>query len=199
YLAACTGMDAMIHAIEAFVSLGSSPFTDVHALAAIRTINDNLIESVENPGNIELRSRIMFGSLEAGLAFSNACLGGVHAMAHSLGGLLDLPHGECNCMLLRHVVDFNFNETAERYIEVGKQMGLDLHGMTMQQQKNAIINRIDYLSDRLNITKGLSKKGVAISDIPALAKNAFKDACMITNPRRPQNVRDIEVLYEEAT
>ncbi len=198
-LSACTGMDAMTHAIEAFVSLGSSPFTDVHALAAIRILNDNLIDSVEHPNDIELRSRIMLGSLEAGLAFSNASLGGVHAMAHSLGGLIDLPHGECNSMLLRHVIDFNFNETAERYIEIGKQMGLDLNGMTMQQQKNAIINRIDYLSDRLNITKGLGKKGVALSDIPVLAKNAFKDACMITNPRRPKNARDIEVLYEEAT
>ncbi|MEN6351531.1 MAG: iron-containing alcohol dehydrogenase, partial [Syntrophomonas sp.] len=103
YLAACTGMDALTHAIEAFVSNATSPLTDILALEAIRLVNSNIIQSLEKPQDMEVRARMMRGSMLAGLAFSNAILGAVHAMAHSLGGLLDLPHGECNAILLRHV------------------------------------------------------------------------------------------------
>ena len=96
FLTACTGMDALTHAIEAFVSTGSSMITDIHALEAIKILSSSLVDAVKTPDDIVLRSKIMYGSMEAGLAFSNAILGAVHAMSHSLGGLLDLPHGECN-------------------------------------------------------------------------------------------------------
>ena len=196
-LTAYTGMDALVHAIEAFVSVGSSPMTDVHALEAIRLVTRNLPDSVRNPQDIDLRGQIMLGSLEAGLAFSNASLGGVHAMAHSLGGFKDLPHGECNAMLLRHVMDFNFENSPERYVRIGEAMGVDLRGMTLKQKKAALLNEIVRLEEAVGIRETLAQKGVNRTDVKPLAENAIKDPCIATNPRKP-NTRDIEVLYEEA-
>ncbi len=197
YLTACTGMDALVHAIEAFVSNASSPFTDQYALEAIRLITGALLPSIRNLDDINLRGKIMLGSLKAGLAFSNASLGAVHAMAHSLGGYLDLPHGECNAMLLRHVMDFNFGATSERYTQVGAAMGLDLGGQTATQKKARILGEVQRLSAAAGISATLGQRGVHHADIPALAQKALKDPCMVTNPRRP-NQRDIEVIYEES-
>ena len=197
YLTACTGMDAMVHAIEAFVSNGSSHITDLHALQAIRPISRNLLSSVKNPNDLELRGKIMMGSLDAGLAFSNASLGGVHAMAHGIGGLLDLPHGECNSMLLQHVMDYNFKEAADKFCYIGEAMGMDMRGMTSQSKKAAILAEIERLKLAVGIKKTLGQRGVHRSDVALLAERALKDVCIATNPRRP-NKRDIEVIYEEA-
>ncbi|MDM8566544.1 iron-containing alcohol dehydrogenase [Candidatus Halobeggiatoa sp. HSG11] len=197
YLSACTGMDALVHAIEAFVSNASSPFTDVHALEGIRLISSNLIKSVQTPDDIELRGKIMLGSLEAGLAFSNASLGGVHAMAHSLGGFKDLPHGECNAMLLRFVMDFNFNVAPEKYLRIGEAMGLDLRGMTMNHKRAKILKQIEHIARAVGINKTLGISGVRSVDVSQLASKAIKDPCIVTNPRHPKK-RDIEVIYEEA-
>jgi alcohol dehydrogenase class IV len=139
----------------------------------------------------------MLGSLEAGLAFSNASLGAVHAMAHSLGGHLDLPHGECNTMLLRHVAAFNFESASERYEQVGGAMGLDLRGMPTSRKKAAILSAIEGLRAELGLTCTLASRGVKSSDVSALAEQALRDACLVTNPRQP-NRRDLEVIYEEA-
>lgn len=196
-LTAFTGLDALVHAIEAFVSNASSPFTELHALEAIRVIHGNLEESVKNLNDVDLRGKIMYGSLEAGLAFSNASLGGVHAMAHSLGGYKDLPHGECNAMLLRHVMDFNFDLAPERYQRIGETMGLDMRGMTLQAKRAAMLKEVDRLEQAVGITETLAKKGIRSCDVGPLAGKAIKDPCIVTNPRTP-NKRDIEVLYEEA-
>ncbi len=125
HLTACTGMDALSHGMEAFVSNAHSPITDLHSMEAIRLIAANLLPTIAMPENIDMRSKMMLGSLHAGLAFSNASLGAVHAMAHSLGGYLDLPHGECNALLLEHVVAFNFDAASKRYRLIGKAMGLN--------------------------------------------------------------------------
>ncbi len=149
------------------------------------------------PDNIDLRGKIMLGSLEAGLAFSNASLGGVHAMAHSLGGFKDLPHGECNAMLLRFVMDFNFNVAPEKYLRIGEAMGLDLRGMTMSHKKATILNQIEHIARTIGINKTLGVSGVRSVDVSQLATKAIKDPCIVTNPRHPKK-RDIEVIYEEA-
>ena len=145
YLTACTGMDALTHAIEAFVSTANSPVTDLFALEAIRLISANLLDAIVHPDNDEFRNHMMLGSLKAGLAFSNASLGIVHAMAHSLGGLLDLPHGECNSILLDHVMTFNYPEAAGRYEKIGEAMGMDLSRMTAEEKRHAVINGISGL------------------------------------------------------
>ncbi len=139
----------------------------------------------------------MLASLEAGLAFSNASFGAVHAMAHSLGGYLDLPHGECNAILLDHVMSFNYENSAERYVKVGEALGLDLRGMVAKEKRDAILKEVAFLKKASGITKTLGDRGAHISDISVLAQKALQDPCLVTNPRRP-NKRDIEIIYEEA-
>ncbi len=196
-LTACTGLDALVHAIEAFVSTAGSPITDLHALHAISLIWDNLLRTVRDPANVELRTQVMLGSLEAGLAFSNASLGAVHAMSHSLGGLLDLPHGECNALLLDHVVAFNFAAAVDRYRRIGEAMGMDLDRMTADEARRAVLEAVRRIRADAGVIAGLRHRGVHRTDIPELARHAVNDPCMVTNPR-PPGQRDVEVVYEEA-
>ncbi|OHB25703.1 MAG: alcohol dehydrogenase [Desulfuromonadaceae bacterium GWC2_58_13] len=197
YLTACTGMDALTHAIEAFVSNAHSPMTDLHALQAIRQISAHLVDSVNQPDNLELRSQIMQGSLLAGLAFSNAILGANHAMAHSLGGYLDLAHGECNAILLDHVIEFNLRATPERFEQIAAAMGLDQRGLTSREKQRELLAAIRTLKSRVGVDRHLKKLGVSRSDLASLSRNALKDPCMVTNPRQPDQ-RDVEVIFEEA-
>ncbi len=197
YLTACTAFDALTHGIEAFVSTANSPITDLHALEAIRLIASNLVETMQNPDDVELRTKIMLGSLHAGIAFSNASLGATHAMAHSLGGFLDIAHGESNAALLDHVVAFNFPAAGARYRRIGEAMGLKLGKMALKDQKADILHKVQELREAAQINVDLEAFGVSGADIPVLAEKAIKDLCMVTNPRRP-NKRDVEVIYEEA-
>ncbi len=198
YLTACTGMDAMVHGIEAFVSNASSAMTDLHALRGIELVKNNLIETLNNPNDLQLREQMMLGSMQAGLAFSNAILGAVHAMAHSLGGLLDLPHGEANSILLEHVVNFNYDRAPEKFDQIAKIFGLDLRGMNLQQRRLALVEAICKFKEQAGITKTLTEAGVKSSDLHPLAKNAVKDPCMITNPRDADE-DDVVTIYEEAS
>lgn len=191
YLTACTGMDALVHAIEAYVSNAHSPVTDLHALEAVRLVAKNLARAIEQPSDIDLRYRLMLGSMHAGLAFSNASLGAVHAMAHSLGGFLDFAHGEANAMLLSHVMNYNFDATPERYRRIGKAMG------TESGDKAAVVEGAARLRETVGIRGSLGQKGLQRADIPELARKAMRDACMVTNPRRPTQ-QDIEMIYERA-
>jgi alcohol dehydrogenase len=197
YLTACTGMDALVHAIEAFVSTASSPMTDLHALEAIKLMRNNLPLIALDPENIDLRTQLMLGSLQAGLAFSNASLGAVHSLAHCLGGYLDLAHGECNAILLDHVIAFNYKKAPERYDEIGKAMGVSLKGKSSTEKAGAIVQDIQHLKKLLGIRETLGEKGLKTADIGFLARNAMVDPCLITNPRTPKQ-RDLEVIYEEA-
>lgn len=197
YLTACTGMDALVHAIEAYVSTANWPLLDLHALEAVRLVCNFLPKVLDAPDDIELRGKMTLASLHAGLAFSNASLGAIHAMAHSLGGLLDVPHGECNAILLDRVINYNFSKAPERYSKIGEAMGLDIRQQPAEATKKAILAEIDRLRKKVGIHKTLSQRGVTLADIPLLARKALKDPCMVTNPRTP-NQRDIEVIYEEA-
>ncbi len=197
YLTACTGMDAMAHAVEAFVSTASSKITDVHALEAIRLLKTNLPQILNNPHDMDLRENIMLASMEAGLAFSNAVLGAVHAMAHSLGGFLDLPHGECNSLLLEHVMGFNYSAVPERFKVIAQNLGLDTRGYNQRELKAALFKEIRSLRYQLGISKSLGQVHVKQQDISHLSEKALNDACLLTNPRKT-NKRDIETIYEEA-
>jgi alcohol dehydrogenase len=197
FLRACTGVDALVHAIEAFVSTASGPMTDMFALDAIRLINGNLEQQVANPHDKILRENIMLGSMKAGLAFSNAILGAVHAMSHSLGGFLDLPHGLCNSMLLEHVIRYNYSSAPDRFKVIAETMGLDVRGLNSPQVQALLLNRVVELKQNIGLYQKLSELGVKIADIPTLSEKAIKDPCLLTNPRK-SNKRDVEVVYEEA-
>lgn len=196
-LTACTGIDALSHAFEAFVSNASSPNTDLYALEAIRLIEAELLITINEPNNIEARGKIMLASLYAGLAFSNASLGCTHSLAHSLGGYLDLPHGECNAILLPHVVDFNFKSANLRYRKIAETMNLNTSGLTDNQAKNVLMGHLMELNHNLGITATLSQKGVTPDIIPTLAEKAIKDPCNATNPVPPVK-DDLEMIYNES-
>jgi alcohol dehydrogenase class IV len=197
YLTACTGMDALVHAIEAFVSNAHSPITDLHALEAIRLVHTHLRASAEAPQNLDLRTQIMQASLQAGLAFSNASLGSVHAMAHSLGGFKDLAHGECNALLLPFVMDYNFSAAPERFRRIGEAMGCELRGLNERECRAQLIAHVLDLRRDCGIDQGLAARGIHASDLGRLASKAILDPCNATNPRPPSQ-GDLQYLYSEA-
>jgi alcohol dehydrogenase len=194
-LTAATGMDALVHAVEAYVSNASSALTDLNALEAIRLVIRHLPRAVQDPQNMRYRNGMMLASLLAGLAFSNASLGLVHSMAHALGGLLDLPHGDCNAILLEYVVRFNFVAVAGRYRSVGQAMGVDMRGSPADGE--VLAEALGRFRRLVGIHETLGRLGVTLGDIPDMAHKAFHDPCLATNPTQP-NVRDIELLYEQA-
>ena len=196
-LTAATGMDALVHAFEAYVSNANSPVTDIHALEAIRLVKCNLQGAMENPADLSFRSPMMLASLLAGLAFSNASLGLVHAMAHSLGGFLDLPHGECNALLLEHVVEFNFQSVPERYARIAEAFGVESANLSLTDQKARLVEAIRQFRVGAGMRGGLKDLGMSRTDLRKLAENALKDPCVVTNPIQPTR-QEIEVLYERA-
>ncbi len=133
----------------------------------------------------------------AGMAFNNASLGFVHAMAHQLGGFYDLPHGVCNAVLLPHVQSFNASVSAKRLSDVGRALGADVKGVTDEEGAQAAIAAIRSLAHDVEIPAGLRELGAKLQDIPLLATNALKDACGLTNPRRADQ-RQIEEIFRSA-
>lgn len=188
-LTADTGMDVLCHAIEAYVSNASSPMTDLHAYEAIRLIHAALPAVIDAPEDLNLRFSTLLASLHAGLAFSNASLGAAHAMAHALGGTLDNPHGRCNAILLEHVIAANYEAASDRYDRIGAIFGEDER--TTPAEKVATFRRT------LGITETLATIGVPADSIPTLAREAYADSSLVTNPRR-LTCKDIERIYERA-
>ena len=182
-LTACTGMDALVHAIEAYVSNAHSHLTDVHALESIRLINTTLEAAVKTDRTINTMYQMMLGSLHAGLAFSNASLGAIHAMSHSLGGFLDLPHGECNSILMEHVVRYNFESAFERYTSIANQMDINTNGLSKEECMEALLLRIQTLRKNLNISEFAYTQKVDDAILEKLVEGALSDPCMVTNPR----------------
>ena len=188
-LTADTGMDVLCHAIEAYVSNASSPMTDLHAYEAIRLIHAALPAVIDAPEDLNLRFSTLLASLHAGLAFSNASLGAAHAMAHALGGTLDNPHGRCNAILLEHVIAANYEAASDRYDRIGAIFGEDER--TTPAEKVATFRRT------LGLTETLATIGVPADSIPTLAREAYADSSLVTNPRR-LTCKDIERIYERA-
>ncbi|ABK49164.1 iron-containing alcohol dehydrogenase [Shewanella sp. ANA-3] len=183
-LTAATGMDALTHAVEAYVSIAANPITDACAIKAIELIQGNLVNAVKQGQDIEAREQMAYAQFLAGMAFNNASLGYVHAMAHQLGGFYDLPHGVCNALLLPHVQEYNAKVVPERLKDIAKAMGVDVANMTDEQGAAAAIAAIKALSVAVNIPENLTLLGVKAEDIPTLAENALKDACGFTNPKQ---------------
>src|SRR5476649_44963 len=196
-LTAATGMDALTHAIEAYVSTAATPITDACAIKAIELISANLRQAVSDGADLQARENMAYAQFLTGMAFNNASLGFVHAMAHQLGGLYDLPHGVCNAVLLPHVQSFNALVCADRLSHVARALGADIKGTSAEEGAQAAIAAIRALAQEVEIPAGLRELGAKLQDIPLLATNALKDACGLTNPRRADQ-RQIEEIFRSA-
>lgn len=196
-LTAATGMDALTHAIEAYVSIAATPITDAVAIKAIELIQAYLRKAVAHGDDIEAREQMAYAQFMAGMAFNNASLGYVHAMAHQLGGFYDLPHGVCNAILLPHVQRYNAQICPERLRDVAKAMGVNVEGMSAEQGANAAIEAIVALAKDVGIPAGIRELGAKLEDIPTLADNALKDACGFTNPKQATHA-EISAIFEAA-
>ncbi|AMZ72172.1 MULTISPECIES: L-threonine dehydrogenase [Pseudomonas] len=196
-LTAATGMDALTHAIEAYVSTAATPITDACALKAITLISNNLRLAVRDGNDLTARENMAYAQFLAGMAFNNASLGFVHAMAHQLGGFYDLPHGVCNAVLLPHVQSFNASVCAVRLTDVAHAMGADTRGFSPEEGARDAIAAIRKLALDVDIPAGLRDLGVRLNDVPVLAANALKDACGLTNPRAADQ-RQIEEIFRSA-
>ncbi|EOU1807076.1 L-threonine dehydrogenase [Clostridium perfringens] len=196
-LTAATGMDALTHAIEAYVSTSATPITDACAEKAIELISNYLVNAVENGQDVEARDMMAYAEYLAGMAFNNASLGYVHAMAHQLGGFYNLPHGVCNAILLPHVQEYNKATSASRLAKIAKIMGGNIEGLTDEQGADLCIDMIKSLSQTIGIPGGLGVLGVKESDFETLATNALNDACSLTNPRKG-NLEDVIAIFKKA-
>jgi alcohol dehydrogenase len=202
-LTAATGMDALTHAVEAYVSTIATPMTDACAQKAIELIAKYLRKAVANGGDVEAREGMCFAQYLAGMAFNNASLGHVHAMAHQLGGFYDLPHGECNAILLPHVERANLNAKLERFVDMAKFLGENVEGLSIRAAAEKCLDAIKQLSTDVGIPAGLIELGkrygkdVKKEDIAIMTANAQKDACGLTNPRCLKDA-DVTAIYEAA-
>jgi alcohol dehydrogenase len=197
-LTAATGMDALTHAIEAYVTtLLSNPITDALALQAISLIGKWLRKAVANGADMEARDAMAYAEYLAGMAFNSAGLGIVHSMAHQPGSLLGKPHGVCNAICLPVVCEFNLMANAEKYAKVAETLGEDISGLNIMEAAEKAVVAIRRLSRDVGIPSGLGEIGVTEKDIPIMAENALKDVCTLFNPRTVK-VEDIVELYKKA-
>ena len=181
-LTAATGMDALTHAIETIVTPGAYPVSDATALAAVKIIFDYLPRAVENGHDIEAREQMVYAVFLGGIAFSNAGLGNVHAMAHQLDGIYNLPHGVCNAMLLPYVEEENAKYVPEKFVSIANVLGYDVEGKSAQECAAFVVDSMKELAKKVGIPATLGELGVNDVDFDLLAENAMKDICAPGNP-----------------
>mgnify|MGYP000145165311 FL=1 len=192
-LTAATGMDALTHAIEGYITAGAWELSDMFHLKAIEIISRSLRGAVENTP--EGREGMALGQYVAGMGFSNVGLGIVHSMAHPLGALYDTPHGIANAIILPTVMEYNAEATGEKYRDIAKAMGVEgTENMSQEEYRKAAVDAVRKLSQDVGIPADL-KEIVKKEDIPFLAQSAYDDACRPGNPKET-SVEDITKLYE---
>ncbi len=196
-LTAATGLDALTHAIEAYVSINATPITDALAIQAMRIVPKYLPRAVANGQDKEAREKMAYAQSLAGMAFNNAGLGYVHAIAHQFGGFYNFPHGVCNAILLPHVCRFNLISNIGRYADIASFLGENVEGLSDYDAAEIAINTIERLGQDLDIPSGFKELGAKEEDIPTLAENAMKDATASTNPRRPTQ-KEVEQIIKNA-
>lgn len=193
-LTAATGMDALTHAIEGYITKGAWELSDIFHLKAIELISKSLRGAVENTA--DGREGMALGQYVAGMGFSNVGLGIVHSMAHPLGAFYDTPHGIANAIILPTVMEYNAESTGEKYREIARAMGVrNVDNMTQKEYREAAVNAVKKLSKDVGIASNLIGI-VKEEDIPALAQSAFDDACRPGNPK-DTSVEEIAALYRE--
>lgn len=193
-LTAHTGMDALTHAIEAYVASARSDFSDALALKAISNIYDSILDSFN--GDAEARGKMHIAQCLAGMAFSNALLGIAHSLAHKTGAVFHIPHGCCNAILLPNVIQFNSRVCMERYAEIARAIGLP--GATDKQLTNSLVESVRELNKKLGIAQTYKENGVKEEDFKkhcqAIAENAVGDPCTGSNPRATNAEDMLKVL-----
>ena len=192
-LTAATGMDAMTHAIEAYVSTAANVLTDSAALMAVKMIYQYLPKAVANGDYMKARDKMAYAQYLAGIAFNNASLGYVHAMAHQLGGYYNLPHGVCNAILLPYVEEFNLIGNLNRFRDLAQAMGEQIDGLSTGDAAAKAIQAIRTISRQVGIPANLKMLGVKPEDFGVMAENAMKDVCCRTNPRKATKEQIIEI------
>ena len=193
-LTAATGMDALTHAVEAYVSTIATPITDACAIKAIELIAEYLSKAVANGEDLEARDKMAYAEYLAGMAFNNASLGYVHSMAHQLGGFYNLPHGVCNAILLPAVSQYNLIACPSRFADIAKALGENVAGLSATEAGQKAIDRIRSLSASIVIPTGLKALNVKEEDLKVMAENAKKDACQFTNPRKATLEQVIDIF-----
>ena len=197
-LTAATGMDALTHAIESYITPGAWAMSDMFELKAIEMIAANLKAAVDNGSDVAAREAMSQAQYIAGMGFSNVGLGIVHSMAHPLGAHYDTPHGVANALLLPYVMEYNAESPAvPKYIHIAKAMGVNTDGMTESEGIRAAVDAVRKLSLSIGIPQKLHEINVKEEDLHQLAVDAFNDVCTGGNPR-PTSVEEIEALYRKA-
>ena len=197
-LTAATGMDALTHAIEGYITKGAWEMTNMFELKAIEMIAKHLKNAVDDGQNQEAREGMALAQYIAGMGFSNVGLGIVHSMAHPLGAFYDTPHGVANALLLPYVMEYNAeSNAAPKYLDIAKAMGVDTTNMTVKEGVKAAIDAVKKLSISIDIPQKLHEIGVKEEDIQSLAVAAYNDVCTGGNPRET-SVADIIELYKKA-
>ena len=199
HVTAATGIDAIVHAVEAYTSARlKNPLSDALAREALRLLSTNLLTVINEPRNVEARSAMLLGAHLAGLAFSNAPVAGVHALAYPLGGLHHLPHGLTNALMLRHVLAHNLEAARELYAELAEIVEPDCAGQGSQARAALLIDRLDALASRSGLALRLRDHGVAFEEAPRLAEEAMKQTRLLVNNPCEISQSDAQRLYEAA-
>ena len=197
-LTAYTGMDALTHSIESYVSANASPLSDIVALESIRLISRSLRNAVNNGGDIKARYDMSLGSLLGGIALSNAGTGGVHALAYPLGGRFGIPHGLANALMLRYVIKFNIPGNPVKFARIAREMGEDVEGLSAEEAAKKAQEAVSKISDDVGIPKRLRDVGIPKEALAKLAESASKVSRLLANNPRQMRVEDIREIYEEA-
>ena len=195
-LTAATGMDALTHAIEGYITKGAWALSDMFEIEAIRMISRNLPTAVAEPSNPQARDAMAVAQYVAGMAFSNVGLGLVHGMAHPMGSLFDIPHGVANALLLPTIMEWNMAACLDKYPAIAEAMGVDISGMTREEAAQAACDAVKALAIKVGIPQHLSELGIAEKDIQALSEQAIADVCTPGNPR-DVTIEDIVALYKK--
>ncbi len=194
-LAASTGMDALTHAMECYLTKGHNDMSDMFALKAINLIYENIEKSINK--DYDAMDKMALAQYIAGMGFSNVGLGIVHSMAHQLGALYNTPHGVANALLLPYVLEYNGETCGDRFIDMAKAMNLDVDGLNEKEVVKLVVTSIQNLNQRLNIPSSIKEIGGKIEDIPILAEKALKDPCTPGNPRE-MDLLEFENLFKKS-
>ncbi|MHA5095060.1 iron-containing alcohol dehydrogenase [Oenococcus oeni] len=196
-LTASTGMDAFVQAVEPYVSVDHNPITDSQCIQAIKLIESSLREAVANGHNLQARTKMVEAEMLAGMAFNNANLGYVHAMAHQLGGQYDAPHGVCCALLLPYAEEYNLIADPERFAELARIMGENTDGLSTRDAAELSIKAMKQLSEDVGIPHSIKDIGAKPEDFDLMAENALKDGNAFSNPRKGTK-EDIVKIFQEA-